>query len=85
MAFAAGGLPALVPKKPGPRRAHKLSEEVVTFLRQALAQEESLSAAELAHRVQERFGRKVHPRGVERALAWHEKKPQARNQRPTAR
>ena len=37
-AFTAGGLPALVPKKPGPRRAHKLSEEVVGFLEQALAE-----------------------------------------------
>ncbi len=82
-AFAAGGLPALVPKKPGPRRAHKLSEEVVGFLRQALAQEESLSAVELARRVQERFGLSVHPRSVERALARREKKPQARAPRPS--
>ena len=37
-AYEAGGLPALLPKKPGPRRAHKLSEEVVTALREALAE-----------------------------------------------
>jgi len=84
VAFAAGGLPALVPKKPGPRRAHKMSEEVVSFLKQALAQE-ALSASELAQRVQDRFGRSVHPRSVERALARPEKKPQVRNQRKAAR
>lgn len=85
VAFAAGGLPALVPKRPGPRRAHKLSEEVVSFLKQALSEEESLSAGELARRVQERFGRSVHPRSVERALARHEKKQQRRNQGPIAK
>ena len=34
-ALTRGGLAALVPKKPGPRRAHKLSPEVVDFLHQA--------------------------------------------------
>ena len=31
-AFEQGGLAALLPQRPGPRRAHKLSEEVVDFL-----------------------------------------------------
>src|SRR5665811_619505 len=31
-ALACGGLPALVPAKPGPRRAHKLSEQVLDHL-----------------------------------------------------
>ena len=69
-----GGLPALVPKKPGPRRAHKLNREVVDFLQQARALDTSLSSLELARRVQQRFGRKVHARSVERALARQEKK-----------
>ena len=34
-AYDAGGLPALVPGKPGPRRASKLTEEVVAALRAA--------------------------------------------------
>ena len=33
--LARGGLAALVPKKPGPRRSHKLSPEVVDFLHHA--------------------------------------------------
>jgi len=64
-----GGLPALVPKKPGPRRAHKLNREVVDFLQQERALDASLSSGELARRVQQRFGYKVHARSVERALA----------------
>src|SRR5271166_5097558 len=80
-AFEAGGLPALVPKKPGPRRAHKLSEEVVAFLQEALSREGTLSAAELARRVKERFGRSVHPRSVERALARRKKNCSAQGRR----
>src|SRR6476469_3188085 len=33
-AVEAGGLAALVPARPGPRRAHKLTEQVVAFARQ---------------------------------------------------
>ena len=69
-----GGLAALVPKKPGPRRAHKLSTEVVDFLQEERALGASVSSLELARRVQQRFGRKVHARSVERALARREKK-----------
>ena len=73
-ALERGGLAALVPKKPGPRRAHKLSAEVVDFLQEERALDASLRSLELARRVQQRFGRKVHPRSVERALARREKK-----------
>jgi hypothetical protein len=71
---ARGGLAALVPKKPGPRRAHKLSPEVVDFLDRARTADPSLRPPELARRVRARFGRTVHPRSVERALARREKK-----------
>ncbi len=73
-ALARGGLAALVPRKPGPRRSHKLDAEVMEFLRELLAEDGSLRAVELARRVRERFGRRVHPRSVERALARREKK-----------
>lgn len=74
VAFEQGGLPALLPKKPGPRRAHKLSAEVVAALREALATQPELSPQDLAVLVEERFGVSVHPRSVERALARQEKK-----------
>src|SRR6478672_4805609 len=38
-AVDAGGLAALVPARPGPRRAHKLTEEVVAFARAAREQD----------------------------------------------
>jgi transposase len=68
-AFAAEGLPGLVPERPGPRRAHKLSEPVVDALAARLAAEPSLSSADLARIASEQFGIGVHRRSVERALA----------------
>ena len=73
-ALERGGLAALVPQKRGPRRAHKLGAEVVDFLQRELSEAPTLDSSELARRVQERFGFKVHPRSVERALARQEKK-----------
>jgi len=68
-----GGLPALLPKKPGPRRAHKLSAQIVRFLEQLLDSDPSLRSVELGERVRERFGIEVHPRSIERALARQKK------------
>jgi transposase len=72
--LARGGLAALVPQKPGPRRSHKLDPAVMRFVQHLRADDASVSSTELARRVRERFGRTVHPRSVERALAREEKK-----------
>ncbi len=71
-ALAAGGLPALVPAKPGPRRAHKLSEEVLDHLESVRAADPIRGSSQLAQEVADRFGISVHPRSVERALARRE-------------
>ena len=71
--FAGAGLPGLVPQRPGPRHAHKLSAEVVEVLEQALARDSTLNSAQLARLVEERFGVRVHRRSVERALARRKK------------
>jgi len=67
-AFEAGGLPALQREQPGPRRRHKLTDEVLEFLRQARADRPDVGARQLAHEVQQRFDLQVHPRTIERAL-----------------
>ena len=69
-----GGMAALVPRKPGPRRSHKLDPDVMGFIGQLRVDDPSLRAADLADRVQQRFRRTVHPRSIERALARQEKK-----------
>jgi transposase len=66
--FEAAGLPGLLPQRPGPKRAHKLSEAVVDFLEQAVTEDPSLPVSQLVQRLQERFSLRVHPRSVERAL-----------------
>ncbi len=71
-ALAAGGLPALVPAKPGPRRAHKLSDQVLDHLESLRAADPRLRSGQLAREVADRFGISVHPRSVERALARRE-------------
>lgn len=67
-ALDAGGLPGLVPARPGPRRAHKLTDEVVEFARERLAGDASLRPADLVEAITERFGVTVHRRSIERAL-----------------
>ena len=68
-AYEAAGLPGLLPKRPGPRRAHKLSETVMQRLVEAAGADPALSSAELVELAQSEFGLRVHPRSVERALA----------------
>jgi transposase len=68
-AIDAGGLAALVPARPGPRRAHKLTEEVVIFAQDRVKTDTALRASDLVEAIEERFGIRVHPRSVERALA----------------
>jgi uncharacterized protein with von Willebrand factor type A (vWA) domain len=59
----------LVPARPGPRRAHKLTEDIVAFARAEREGDSSLSSAQLADAIEARFAVRVHPRSVERALA----------------
>jgi transposase len=73
-AFESDGLAGLVPKRRGPRGGHKLTADVLEFLDAVRAQEPSLAGAELAVRLQERFGLTVHPRSIEKALVRREKK-----------
>lgn len=73
-AFQQRGLAGLLPKKRGPRGGHKLTAEIVAFLKAVQEQEPSVRPTELARRVADRFATIVHPRSIERALARQEKK-----------
>jgi transposase len=72
--FQQGGLPALMPQKRGPKKAHKLTAEVMAFVRHLQQQDPSLRAPALASRVNDRYGITVHPRSIERALTRSQKK-----------
>ena len=69
-ALARDGLPGLVPAKPGPRRGHKLTDEVLAHAEELLAADASLRPADVVEALHARFGVRVHPRSIERALAW---------------
>ena len=68
-AVAAEGLAGLVPAKPGPKGGHKLTAQVLAWAREQLAGDPDLRPAKLAGPIESRFGVRVHPRSVERALA----------------
>ena len=73
-AFEQDGLIGLVPHKRGPKQAHKLTDEVMTFMMETRQKEPSVLPAELARLIRERFGTTVHPRSIERSLRRHQKK-----------
>jgi transposase len=72
--FEAEGLAGLLPQRKGPRRSHKLSDDVLTFVLETLKAEPSLRVGDLQQRVAQRFGLSIHPRSLERALTRHRKK-----------
>lgn len=71
--FDQEGLRGLVPNKRGPRAGHKLTPEIVDELAHAQGEDPSLGLEALVELVRSRFGKKVHPRSVERALARRKK------------
>lgn len=67
-AFERDGLPGLLPRKRGPRTAHKLSMDVMEFVADLLREDPARTAADLVEHIHKRFKLRVHPRSVERAL-----------------
>ena len=67
-ALEAAGLVGLLPRRPGPKHASKLTEEVVEFVLQRLATGAASRPRELIDEIQARFGIKAHARSVERAV-----------------
>lgn len=74
--FQGKGLEGLLPAKRGPRQGHKLTPEVLQYLRELSLSQPELSASQLAGQVRQRFKIKVHPRTIEKAL-----KPKAKRGR----
>jgi len=69
------GMPGLIPKRPGPKQAHKLNDAVLEFIeRQRREADEVLRPDALAKMVRKEFGLSVHPRSIERALSRRRKK-----------
>lgn len=69
------GLPGLIPKRPGPKGAHKLKGVVLEFIQQQQQDSDEVLRPEmLAKLIVSKFGISVHPRSIERALSKGRKK-----------
>ncbi len=72
--FETQGIPGLLPRRRGPKGAHKCTDEILDFVEQWQAKSETAKAAKAVPVVEERFGVKINPRTLERALARRKKK-----------
>jgi transposase len=75
-AFQQAGLSGLLPKHRGPKERHKLSTEVIGYVRALRATEPDLTTVACVQAIQEKFGITVHRRSLERALT-SKKKPRS--------
>lgn len=63
------GLAGLLPRRRGPKGAHKLTTEVMEFIERRQAQDPGVHARALAREIKAQLNLSVHPRSIERALA----------------
>jgi transposase len=80
--FQQRGLSGLLPRKRGPKDAHKCTEAIIAFVAACREQTPARSAKELAVEVGNKFGVQLHPRTLERHLSRLEKKRRGRIPRP---
>src|ERR1035437_10935020 len=80
-AFQRAGLSGLLPRHRGPKEGHKLSPEVIEYVRTLRTPDPGLTTIACIQAVQEEFGITVHRRSLERALAG-KKKPRKQASEP---
>jgi transposase len=73
-AFKENGISGLLPRKKGPRRAHKLTGKVMEFVGELLGQKPQMRTDVIREEVKKRFGISVHKRSIERATQRSKKK-----------
>jgi len=73
-AFKENGISGLLPRKKGPRRAYKLTSEVMEFVGELLGQKPQMKSDVIKEKIKKRFGIPVHKRSIERAIQKGKKK-----------
>jgi transposase len=68
-ALAQSGLDGLAAAKPGPRRGHKLTDDILAWADQHLSADPATRPGGLCDTIWQTFGVRVHPRTIERGLA----------------
>jgi transposase len=72
-AFEDMGISGLLPRRRGPKRAHKCTDEILDFVEQWRA-DSSADEEDVGKAVHKRFGVSINPRSIERALTRRKKK-----------
>ncbi len=70
--FEKEGLAGLIPGKPGPKKAHKLNEQIMGYISENNL--EGSKSTDLKKMILDKFGVNVHPRSIERAISKRKKK-----------
>jgi transposase len=73
-AFEKAGLPGLLPLRPGPKNPHKLSPDILLYIKKSLEGETVPNSKDLSKMIEQKFGTSIHPRTIERAIARVKKK-----------
>jgi transposase len=73
-AFKTQGASGLLPRRRGPKRAHKCTDEILDFVQQWRSTQSAGVRQTVVQAVQSRFGVTINPRSIERALARRKKK-----------
>lgn len=74
-AFERSGLVGLLPKQRGPKSGHKISTEVLDYVRSLKESEPALTTVQCVQSIQKHFGITIHRRTLERAWLRGKKKP----------
>ena len=72
--FKQEGVAGLVKKRPGPKSAHKLTGDMLAFIEDKIEEGKPLRARQLSVLIKNEFGKDVHPRSIERAVARKKKR-----------
>jgi len=73
VAFNQSGLVGLLPSPRGPKGGHKVTAEVLDYVKTLRTEDPSMTTVQCVQAVQQRFGITIHRRSLERALS--KKKP----------
>lgn len=72
--FQKGGVIGFVHERPGPKSAHKVTDDIVEFIAERVKEGEPLRARALVPLIKKKFNKQIHPRSIERAMGRRGKK-----------
>ncbi|MCK5851146.1 MAG: helix-turn-helix domain-containing protein, partial [Kiritimatiellae bacterium] len=72
--FEKEGIAGLLPRKRGPRSAHKLTADILRFVTEQIeVQSGETCWKDLSRMIEEQFSKKIHPRSIERSIKQRKK------------